>query len=175
MLDFDSELIYVGDAWRSEPSDPTQRYGLEVAAFWNPVEWLAFDASYAFSHSRFKDAPSDFDRIPNTVEGVAAAGVTWLPGDGWEGSLRVRYLGPGPLIEDNSVRSPSTTLVNAGISKDFGSFKIGFEVLNLLDGEGYDMVYFYESQLANEAAPVEDIHFHPVHPQTFVLNLKAKY
>ena len=175
MLDFDSELIYVGDAGVSEPSDPTQRYGLEVAAFWNPVEWLAFDASYAFSHSRFKDAPSDFDRIPNTVEGVAAAGVTWLPGDGWEGSLRVRYLGPGPLIEDNSVRSPSTTLVNAGISKDFGSFKIGFEVLNLLDGEGYDMVYFYESQLANEAAPVEDIHFHPVHPQTFVLNLKAKY
>ncbi|MBK8839500.1 MAG: hypothetical protein IPO30_12585 [Hyphomonadaceae bacterium] len=87
----------------------------------------------------------------------------------------MRYLGPGPLIEDNSVRSPSTTLVNAGISKDFGSFKIGFEVLNLLDGEGYDMVYFYESQLANEAAPVEDIHFHPVHPQTFVLNLKAKY
>lgn len=175
MLDFDSELIYVGDAGISEPSDPTQRYGLEVAAFWNPVDWLAFDASYAFSHSRFKDAPSNFDRIPNTVEGVAAAGVTWLPGDGWEGSLRVRYLGPGPLIEDNSVRSPSTTLVNAGISKDFGNFEIGFEALNLLDGDGYDMVYFYESQLLAESAPLEDLHFHPVHPQTFVLNLKAKY
>ena len=37
------------------------------------------------------------------------------------------------------------------------------------------MVYFYESQLAGEAPPVEDIHFHPVHPQTFVVNLKAKY
>ena len=91
-----SELIYVGDAGISEPSDPTQRHGFEVAAFWNPVDWLAFDASYAYSHSRFKDAPSDFDRVPNTVEGVAAAGVTWLPGDGWEGSLRTRYLGPGP-------------------------------------------------------------------------------
>ncbi len=173
-LDFDSELIYVGDAGISEPSDPTQRYGVEVAAFWNPVDWLAFDASYAFSHSRFKDAPSNLDRIPNTVEGVAAAGVTWLPGDGWEGSVRVRYLGPGPLIEDNSIRSPSTTLVNAGISKDFGNFEIGLEALNLLDGDGYDMVYFYESQLAGEPAPVEDIHFHPVHPQTFVLTLKAK-
>lgn len=173
-LDFDSELIYVGDAGISEPSDPTRRYGVELAAFWNPVDWLAFDASYAFSHSRFKDAPSNLDRIPNTVEGVAAAGVTWLPGDGWEGSVRVRYLGPGPLIEDNSVRAPSTTLVNAGISKDFGHFEIGFEALNLLDGDGYDMVYFYESQLQGEPAPVEDIHFHPVHPQTFVLTLKAK-
>lgn len=174
-LDFDSELIYVGDAGVSEPSDPTRRYGLEVAAFWNPVDWLAFDASYAFSHSRFKGAPAGLDRIPNTVEGVAAAGVTWLPGDGWEGSVRVRYLGPGPLIEDNSVRAPSTTLVNAGISKDFGTFEIGLDVLNLLDADDYDMVYFYESQLLSESAPVEDIHFHPTHPQTFVLNLKAKY
>ncbi len=174
-LDFDSELIYLGDSGISEPSDPTRRRGIEVAAFWNPVDWLAFDASYAYSHSRFKDAPSNLDRVPNTVEGVAAAGVTWLPGDGWEGSVRVRYLGPGPLIEDNSVRAPSTTLVNAGISKDFGNFEVGLDVLNLLDAEDYDMVYFYESQLQGEAAPVEDIHFHPVHPQTFVLSLKATY
>lgn len=174
-LDFDSELIYVGDAGISEPSDPTQRHGVEVAAFWNPVDWLAFDASYAYSHSRFKDAPSNLDRVPNTVEGFAAAGVTWLPGDGWEGSVRVRYLGPGPLIEDNSVRAPSTTLVNAGISKDFGSFEVGLDVLNVFDAKDYDMVYFYESQLPGEAAPVEDTHFHPVHPQTVVLSLKAKY
>jgi outer membrane receptor protein involved in Fe transport len=174
-LDFDSELIYVGDAGISEPSDPTRRYGIELAAFWNPVDWLAIDASYAYSHSRFKDAPSNLDRVPNTVEGVAAAGVTWLPGDGWEASLRVRYLGPGPLNEDNSVRSPSTTLVNAGISRDFGNFEIGLDVLNLLDSKDYDMIYFYESRLQTEAAPVEDIHFHPVHPQSVVLNLKAKY
>lgn len=174
-LGFDSELIYVGDAGISEPSDPTKRHGVEVAAFWNPVDWLAFDASYAYSHTRFKDPPSGSDRVPNTVERVAAAGVTWLPGDGWEGSLRVRYLGPGPLIEDNSVRAPSTMLVNASLSKDFGNFEIGLDILNLLDVEDYDMVYFYESQLAGEAAPVEDIHFHPVHPRTAALSLKAKY
>jgi hypothetical protein len=174
-LEFDSELIYVGDAGVSEPSDPTRRHGFELAAFWTPFDWLAFDASYAYSHSRFKDAPSNLDRVPNTVEGVAAAGVTWLPGDGWEGSLRVRYLGPGPLIEDNSVRSPSTTLVNAGLSKDFGTFEIGLDILNLFDADDFDMVYFYESQLPGEPAPVEDIHFHPVHPQTAVLSLKAKY
>lgn len=174
-LDFDSELIYVGDAGVSEPSDPTRRYGFEVASFWKPIDWLAVDASVAISHSRFKDVPSDADRIPNAVEGVAAAGLTFLPGDGWEGSFRVRYLGPAPLIEDNTVRAPSTTLVNAGIAKDFGRFKVGLDILNLLDSEDYDMVYYYESQLKNEAAPVEDIHFHPTHPRTFALNLKAKF
>lgn len=174
-LEFDSELIYIGDAGISEPSDPTRRYGLEVAAFWNPYEWLALDASYAYSHSRFQDAPSGLDRIPNAVEGVAAAGVTFLPGDGWEAALRVRFLGPGPLIEDNSVRSPSTTLLNAGVSKDFGTFEISLDILNLFDADDFDMVYFYESQLPGEPAPVEDIHFHPVHPQTAVLSVKAKY
>jgi hypothetical protein len=139
------------------------------------VNWLAFDASAAWSQTRFKDAPSNLDRVPNSVEGVAAAGVTWLPGNGWEGSLRVRYLGPAPLLEDNSVRAPSTTLVNAGISKTLGQFEVGLDILNLFDAEDNDMVYFYESQLPGEAAPMEDVHFHPVHPQTLVVNLKAKY
>ena len=48
-------------------------------------------------------------------------------------------------------------------------------MLNVFDAKDYDMVYFYESQLPGEAAPVEDTHFHPVHPQTVVLSLKAKY
>jgi outer membrane receptor protein involved in Fe transport len=174
-LDFDSELIYVGDAGVSEPSDPTQRYGIETAAFWNPYEWLAVDASYAYSHSRFKDAPANLDRVPNTVEGVAAFGMTFLPGNGWEGSFRVRYLGPAPLIEDNSVRAPSTTLVNAGISKEIGRFKVGLDVLNLLDAEDYDMVYYYESQLQGEPAPVEDIHFHPTHPRTFRVTARMNF
>jgi hypothetical protein len=174
-LDFDSELIYLGDAGISEPSDPTQRRGAEIAAFWNPVDWLAVDASYAYSHTRFKDAPSDLDRVPNSVEGVAAAGVTWLPGGGWEGSVRVRYLGPAPLIEDNSVRAPSTTLVNAGVAKQLGRFKVGLDILNLLDAEDNDMTYFYESQLANETSPVEDIHFHPVHSRTFRVTARVNF
>jgi len=40
-------------------------------------------------------------------------------------------------------------------------------VFNLFDAEDNDITYFYESQLPGEAAPVEDIHFHPVEPRTF--------
>ena len=157
--------------------------GSKSGTQWSPKLNIAYTltdrlevyASYAYSHSRFKHAAAGVDRVPNTEERVAAAGVSWSPGDGWEGSLRVGYLGPAPLLEDNSVRAPSTTLVNAGLSKDFGNFEIGLDILNLLDAKDFDMVYYYESQLQGEAAPVEDIHFHPVHPQTFVLNLKAKF
>jgi hypothetical protein len=174
-LDFDSELIYRGDSGVSEPSDPTRRRGIELSAFWRPYQALAIDVSYALSHTRFRNAVPGFDRVPNTIEGVAAAGLTWLPGDGWEAAIRVRYLGPGPLVEDDSVRSPSTTLVNAGVSKQMGTVKVGFEILNLFDVDAYDMVYFYESRLRSESVAVADIHFHPVRPLTAALSLTTSF
>ncbi|MGD2132952.1 MAG: TonB-dependent receptor [Maricaulaceae bacterium] len=174
-LELDSESIFVGDAGTSEPSGGTERSGIEAAAFWQPNPWLALDASAAWSHARFADEPSGADRIPNSVELVAGAGATVLFDNGVTGSLRVRYLGESPLIEANSVRSDPTTLTNLGVEKNFGSFSLGLDVLNVFDVEDNDITYFYESQLLGEAAPVEDIHFHPVHPRSFKLVMRADF
>jgi hypothetical protein len=77
--------------------------------------------------------------------------------------LWVRHLGNAPLIEDKSVRSRSTTLVNAGLSYDFGRVQVGVELLNLLDSKDNDITY-----LQGEAAGVEGIHLHPVEPSPYV-------
>ncbi len=173
-LELDSELIFVGDAGTSEPSDATERSGVEVSTFWQAANWLVLDAQAAWSRARFQDAgPADY--VPNSVEFVGGAGATFLWGDGWESSLRVRHLGEAALIEDNSVRSPTTTLVNLGVSRDFGRFELGVDVLNLLDAKDNDITYFYESQLRGEPSPVEDIHFHPVHPRSVKFVLKAEF
>jgi len=174
-LNLDSELIFVGDAGTSEPSDPTKRSGIEVAGFWQPLDWLTFDTSAAWSHSRFQDVPSGADRIPNAVEFVGSLGATVATDNGWEASLRARYIGEAPLIEDNSVRGDPTFTVNAGVSKDFGPFYVGLDVLNLLDSDDNEIQYFYESRLLGEPAPVEDLMIHPVHPRSFRLVLRAKY
>ena len=39
-------------------------------------------------------------------------------------------------------------------------------VLNVFDSDDSDISYFYESQLQGEAAPIADVHFHPVEPRT---------
>jgi hypothetical protein len=157
----DSELIFVGDAGTSEPSDATHREGVEASAFWRPREWLAFDASAAWSRARFRGNPPAGNRIPNSLGFVAGLGATVITDSGLTGSLRVRHMGPAPLIEDDSVRAASATVVNAGLSQDVGRFTFGLDVLNLLDAGDNEISYFYESQLPGEAAPVEDIHFHP--------------
>ena len=79
--------------------------------------------------------------------------------------MRLRHFGQAPLIEDGSVFSDSTTLLNLGLYKEIGSIRLGLDVLNLLDSEDADITYFFESQLAGEANPVNDIHFKPVEPR----------
>jgi hypothetical protein len=174
-LELDSELIFVGDAGTSEPSDPTRRSGVEVAGFWQPVDGVAIDFSGAWSHSRFQDVPSNADRIPNAVEFVGSLGATFTSYDGWEASLRARYIGEAPLIEDNSVRGDPTFTLNAGVSKDFGAFYVGLDVLNLTDSDDNEIQYFYASQLLGEPAPVEDLMIHPLHSRSVRLVLRAKY
>ena len=88
------------------------------------------------------------------------------------GTLRLRHFGERPLIEDGSVESDPTTLVNLGAGwhwLDFpgrGELTFGLDILNLLDSEDDDITYFYASRLPGEpAGGVEDIHFHPVEPR----------
>ncbi|MDQ1346338.1 MAG: hypothetical protein QG586_1870, partial [Pseudomonadota bacterium] len=87
---------------------------------------------------------------------------------GWFGGARLRYLGEAPLIEDDSVRSDPTLLVNVEAGYRFNDQLSAYlTVFNLFDAEDNDISFFYESQLPGEAAPVEDVHFHPVEPRTF--------
>jgi outer membrane receptor protein involved in Fe transport len=166
-LDLDSELLFVGDGGITEPSRGSRRYGVELGAFWTPLDWLILDLDYAWSHARFQGYDPAGDRIPGAVEDVASLGVAVNRNEGWFGGARVRYLGEAPLIEDDSVRSDPTLLVNLEAGYRFNRHWSAFlAVFNLFDAADNDITYFYQSQLPGEAAPVEDIHFHPVEPRT---------
>nr|MCU0257236.1 TonB-dependent receptor [Vicinamibacterales bacterium] len=112
-LELGSELLFVGDGGITEPSRESRRYGVELGAFWTPRDWLIVDLDYAWSHARFRGNDPAGDRIPGAVENVASLGIVVNRNDGWFGGARVRYLGEAPLIEDDSVRSDPTLLVNA--------------------------------------------------------------
>ena len=121
--------------------------------------------------ARFRATQLDDDgnrlgqRVPQAVEGVAALGVSYRSQRGWDAGARLRYFGPRALVEDNSARSNSTTIVNIGIGYQLTRrLKITGEVLNLFDSKDHDIDYFYESRLDGEAEAVADQHFHPVEP-----------
>jgi len=89
------------------------------------------------------------------------------------GSIRLRYFGPRALIEDDSVRSKATSLINLdGGYRLTRRLKVAVDVFNLLDAKDSDIDYYYKSRLFNEpSAGVSDIHLHPALPRTARVNL----
>lgn len=165
-LSLGSELVFVGDGGTTEPNDATRRYGVEGSLFWRPTGWLTLDASAAATHARFQAVAPGATFIPNAVSNVISAGAAVDFGRGLSASLRLRHFGAAPLIEDDSVRSNPTTLVNLGAYYTRGRIKLGLDVLNLFDVKDADITYFYASRLQGEPADgVEDRHIHPVEPR----------
>jgi hypothetical protein len=167
-LDIDSELLFVGDAGGTEASRPSRRRGFEVQSFYRPASWLQIDADYARSTSRFTDFDPLGDHIPGSIEEAFSAGLTVPDFHGYYASVRLRYFGPRPLIEDNSVRSHSSSLVNLDAGYNFpNGLRLGFEVFNVLDSKVSDIDYFYPSRLPGEPEEgVDDVHFHPAEPRS---------
>ena len=175
-LDIGSELVFSGDGGTTEPSYPSKRYGLELSAYYRPTPWLLIDADYSPTHARFSDSNPAGTRIANAVDRVASVGAAFSGPGNWFGGLRYRFLGVAPLIEDNSARSHSTTIVNAeGGYRITEKVKLSLEVLNLFDSDQNDITYFYESQLPGEAEPVADYHFHPVEPRQLRITLRGEF
>lgn len=174
-LDLESELLFVGDAGTTEAGRPSRRTGLEVNGTYDFGANLRADASFAYSRARFRDEDEAGDRIPGAVEGVIGAGLSYSDPRGPFGSLRARYFGPRPLIEDNSVRSESSTLVSAEAGyRVAGRFVAQLEVLNLLGSKSSDIDYFYDSRLAGEPDEgVSDIHTHPVEPRALRVSIST--
>jgi outer membrane receptor protein involved in Fe transport len=173
-LTLDSELVFIGDAGATEASRPSRRTGVELANFYRLNRHWSLDADLAWSRGRFTDRDPAGDRIPGAVEGVAAVGVAFEDLGSLFGALRLRYLGPRPLIEDDSVRAASSALVNARLGTRLGSrLSLTLDVFNLFDREVSDIDYFYASRLPGEPAEgVEDVHFHPAEPRSARLTLR---
>jgi hypothetical protein len=175
-LTLDSELLFVEDAGITEPSRASRRYGVEWTNFYKPFPWLALDFDIAYSHTRFTEDDPAGNYIPGAVETVIATGVAIDLPNGLFGSLRTRYFGSRPLIEDNSVRSKSTTLVNLEAGYTYKNLRAQIDVLNLFDSHRHDIDYFYVSRLPGEPAEgVADVHFHPVEPRTVRFHLAYRF
>jgi outer membrane receptor protein involved in Fe transport len=172
-LSLASELVFTGDAGTTEPSRPSHRYGVEFANYYAPRPWLFLDGDISWSHARFTESDPVGDDVPGSVGTVISAGVTLDSLRNVYGSLRLRYFGPRSLIEDDTVRSEATSLLNfEGGYKLSKRAKIGVDVFNLLNARDSDIDYYYASRLPGEpAGGVNDIHLHPTLSRTARINL----
>lgn len=174
-LESDSDLVFLGDSGATEPGAGSERYGIELSAFWQRGDHWTFDVNASFVDSEFVGVPRNEDHIPNAPGRVVGAGITYVGFNGFNGSLRMRHFGDVPLVEDDSVRQGSTTVYNMSIGYEVGSWSFGVDVLNLFDAEDNDIAYWFESRLPGEASAAEDLHFHPVLPRSVRFSVRRRF
>ena len=169
-LDLQSELVFVGDEGTTEIRGPSRRQGFEIAArgqLWGP---LYVNGSFTWTHAEFRNG----DAIPLAPKYTAygAAILKWP--EGLTSQLQATYLGVRPLIEDQSIKSPSWITFDLSeryqlpITLHHGRMEAFLFVQNLLNTEWEQAIFAFESRLRNEAAGVTDIHFVPGNPRTFM-------
>ncbi|MEZ5819540.1 MAG: TonB-dependent receptor [Bradyrhizobium sp.] len=177
MLDFGSELLFVGDAGTTEASRPSRRVGVEWVNQYKPVPWLSFDLDIAYTRARFTDFDPTGDYIPGAPAWVGSAAVIFGKETGWFGAVKARYFGPRPLIEDDSVRSLASLIFNARAGYRFDNgLRVQLDVLNLFNAQTNQIEYYYLSRLPGEPiGGVADRHAHPAEPRAVRLTLAARF
>jgi outer membrane receptor protein involved in Fe transport len=173
-LNLSSELIFVGDDNTVEPKGSSRRRGYEVVVFWRPVEWIGVDAVYTGSTARY-DEDQD-PSIPGSryIEGgVENAGELGIAAtrNNWELSARLRYLGEYALLPDNSQRADSEVMLNLRAAYNFSHITLYGELLNALDANGKDIVYFYENAFDPDGGRVSRAE----EPRTFRAGVKYRF
>lgn len=177
VLDFDSELLFVGDAGTTEASRPSRRVGVEWTNQYKVLPWMQLDLDVAYTRARFTDFDPAGSFIPGAPAWIASGGVTFGGEIGWFGALRGRYFGPRPLVEDGSVRSQASLMFNARAGYRFDNgLKLQLDVLNLFNAKTNQIEYYYLSRLPGEPiGGVADRHVHPAEPLAVRLTLAGSF
>ncbi|HVZ42263.1 MAG TPA: TonB-dependent receptor [Ramlibacter sp.] len=179
-LKLDSELVFAGDAGTTEASRPSSRRGLELTANWRPAPAWEFDADASFTRARYRDFDPAGDRIPGALARVGTLGVTYAQGP-WTLGARVRHFGPHPLIEDNSIRAPGSTLANLRAAYRFAARnEVSIDVFNVFGRKVNDIEYAYASRLPGEPAFADGVtpatvHLHPSLPRAVRVGWKVGF
>jgi hypothetical protein len=190
-LQSNSELTFDGDSGDTEPNGPTRRYGVEWANFYKPASWLTLSADASYTYARYlrpqeaADGGSGF-YVANSIPLVVSAAARVETPAGVFGSVRLRYFSSQPVLEDDAMQQPTSTILNALLGYRFKQYELAAEVLNVLDAKADDIAYAYPSRIPDAllaarglppepAAGVNGTVIHPVEPLQVRASLTARF
>lgn len=160
-LNLQSELVFVGDAGDTEAKGRSRRQGVEVAARVQPLAWLTWESSVAYSSSEFTNG----DAVPQAPRLVAKSSLLATHGSGLSAELDFTALGRRYGVEDRSVKLHGYAIVDFSVRYRRGPIEGLVGVDNLFGSAWRSSEFYYESRLQDEAEGVEDWHFTPGYPR----------
>jgi outer membrane receptor protein involved in Fe transport len=166
-LDLKSELVFVGDAGTTEPKGPTHREGLEFGTKVRLLDWLTFTGDFTYtSQSEFTQTGGAIPLAPKwTARADFTARLPW----GLSSSVEMRHLSNRWADEGRTQTARGYTLFSSTTRYRYKNFEAFLSAENLTNAEWREAQFYFTSRLAGEpAAGVNDIHYTPGNPRSFL-------
>lgn len=158
-LFLEQEFVYVGDAGIVEPSGRTRRLGIEASVQTQLTDHLFARADLNYTYARSTDAAAGEDRIPLAPDLTSSGSLTLRDLGPFSGSIRYRYIADRPADESNTLVADGYFVADANVNYKQGNLTLGLAVENLFNTRWKETQFATLSRLADEAGPVEEIHF----------------
>jgi outer membrane receptor protein involved in Fe transport len=158
------ELVFVGDEGSTEISGETRRLGIDLELRLQFTQWLWADADFNFADGRYVNEPDDANYVPLAPRITSQGGVNLIHPNGFEGSVRYRYLADRPANEDNTVIAIGHFLGNVVLGYRFRGIRVFVQFENIFNTDWNEAQFDTESRLFNEATSVSELHFTPGNP-----------
>lgn len=166
-LDLSSELVFNGDDATTDVRGRSHREGLEFGTKVRLLDWLTFTGDFTYTtHAEFVDTHK---AVPLAPVWTARADVTARLPWGLSTSLEMRYLGDRPADESRTQTARGYTLFSSTTRYRYKNFEAFLSIENLTNVDWREAQFFFTSRLPGEpAAGVNDIHFTPGSPRSFL-------
>ena len=163
-LYLEQEFVYVGDEGIVEASGETYRQGAEVSMRYQPVQWMFLSGDVNYAYAKALNTDEGEAHIPLAPNFTAQASAQIIHPSGWFGGLRARHIADRAANEDKSIIAKGYTVLDGNVGYGYKKIECGINIKNVLNVAWNETQFATTSQLANENAPVEEIHFTPGTP-----------
>ncbi|MGI4749295.1 MAG: TonB-dependent receptor [Janthinobacterium lividum] len=146
------EYVYGGDGGSVEFNGRTRRIGLDLSGRYQPISSLYIDADVNYAHGRALDDPAGANYIPLAPVWSSTGGLTYIFKNGFNGSLRYRWLSNRPANEDYSLTATGYFINDLVLNYTKKKYEVGLTINNLFGVKWKETQFETITRLKNEAA-----------------------
>jgi outer membrane receptor for Fe3+-dicitrate len=163
-ITLDQENVYGGDGGTIEFSGKTKRAGFDFSARYQPMPYLFLDMDLNYAHGRSVNDPKGQNYIPLAPVWTSTGGITYSKQNGFNGSLRYRYMGDRPANANYSLTAIGYFVTDFVLNYTKKKYEIGLTINNVLNTKWKETQFDTVTRLKGEATPVDEICFTPGTP-----------
>ncbi|MEO6315271.1 MAG: TonB-dependent receptor [Chitinophagaceae bacterium] len=153
------EYVYGGDGGTVEFSGKTRRLGLDVSGRYQLLQSIYIDLDMNYAHGRAIGLEKGKGYIPLAPVLSSTGGITYTNKNGFNGSLRYRYLAKRPANEEYSLTCEGYFVNDLVINYTKPKYEIGIIVNNVFNTTWKETQFDADTRLRHEKNSTEGISF----------------